>query len=131
MIPRCVGIHTGPFASDSSLTPTLTNARHITQSAINIDIKNRYALTPRIKMTGPTVAQVIVRNLDETVVKALKARAALHGQSLEQELRDILAEACDLSGADRLALTGRIRALQSTPLDSGTEALIRKDRDRL
>jgi len=83
-----------------------------------------------MKMNGSTVAQVIVRNLDEQVVRALKARAALHGQSLEQELRDILSKACDLTGADRVALADRIRALQSAPLDSGTEALIRKDRDR-
>ncbi len=81
-------------------------------------------------MIGATVAQVIVRNLDERVVKALKARAALHGQSLEQELRDILTGACGLSGADRVALTDRIRALQAAPLTTGTETLIRKDRDR-
>ena len=84
----------------------------------------------QIDMTITAVAQVIVRNLDERVVKALKARAALHGQSLEQELRDILTLACDLSAADRVALAGRIRAFQPTPLDSGTEALIRDDRDR-
>jgi plasmid stability protein len=39
------------------------------------------------------VAQVIVRDLDDGVVAALKRRAALHGQSLEQELRDILTAA--------------------------------------
>ena len=81
-------------------------------------------------MTGITVAQVIVRNLDERVVKALKARAALHGQSLEQELRDILTDACSLSGKDRAALAASIRALQTQPLDSGSEALIREGRDR-
>ena len=80
-------------------------------------------------MTG-TVAQVIVRNLDERVVKALKARAAVHGQSLEQELRDILTVACGLSGADRVGLADRIRALQSQRLDAGTEPLIRQERDR-
>jgi plasmid stability protein len=73
---------------------------------------------------------VIVRNLDERVVRALKARAALHGQSLEQELRDILTGACGLSGAERVALTDRIRALQTRSLDTGTEALIREHRDR-
>lgn len=81
-------------------------------------------------MTSTNVAQVIVRNLDERVVKALKARAALHGQSLEQELRDILTQACGLAGADRVALANRIRALQSHSLDSGSEALIRQDRNR-
>ena len=81
-------------------------------------------------MTRTNVAQVIVRNLDERVVKALKTRAALHGQSLEQELRDILTHACGLSGAERVALADRIRALQPRPLSTGTEALIREDRDR-
>jgi len=81
-------------------------------------------------MTNTTVAQVIVRNLDERIVKALKARAALHGQSLEQELRDILTRACGLAGADRVALANRIRALQSRSLDTGTETLIRDDRNR-
>jgi plasmid stability protein len=81
-------------------------------------------------MIGTTVAQVIVRNLDGRVVNALKARAALHGQSLEQELRDILTRACGLSGADRAALANRIRALQPHILGSGTEALIREERDR-
>ncbi|MCZ6710101.1 MAG: hypothetical protein O7B25_07050 [Gammaproteobacteria bacterium] len=81
-------------------------------------------------MTGTTVAQVIVRNLDERVVNALKARASLHGQSLEQELRDILTRECGLSGADRAALANRIRALQPHALESGTEALIREQRDR-
>ena len=76
------------------------------------------------------MAQVIIRNLDETVVKALKARAALKGRPLEQELRDILAEACKLSPQDRLALATQIRATQRTVLDSGTETLIRDERDR-
>jgi len=81
-------------------------------------------------MINSIVAQVIVRNLDERIVKALKARAELHGQSLEQELRDILTTACGLAGADRVALASRIRALQPRPLDTGTEALIREDRNR-
>jgi plasmid stability protein len=36
------------------------------------------------------MAQVIVRNLDEGVVKRLKARAKKKGRSLEAEIRDIL-----------------------------------------
>jgi antitoxin FitA len=36
------------------------------------------------------VAQVIVRNLEESVKRKLKQRAARHGHSMEQEIRDIL-----------------------------------------
>jgi plasmid stability protein len=36
------------------------------------------------------VAQLIVRNLDEELVSALKARAAAHGRSTEAEHRAIL-----------------------------------------
>ncbi|HHQ41417.1 MAG TPA: plasmid stabilization protein, partial [Chromatiales bacterium] len=39
------------------------------------------------------MAQIVVRNLDERVVAALKARAALQGKSLEQTVREILAAA--------------------------------------
>jgi plasmid stability protein len=33
------------------------------------------------------MGQVIVRNLNDKIIAALKAKAALHGNSLEQELR--------------------------------------------
>lgn len=36
------------------------------------------------------MAQLIVRNVDEAVVRALKRRAARHGQSAEAEHREIL-----------------------------------------
>ncbi len=40
-----------------------------------------------------TVAQLIVRNIDAKVVRALKLRAARHGRSAEAEHREILHEA--------------------------------------
>jgi plasmid stability protein len=39
------------------------------------------------------VAQVVVRNLDESVKKRLKQRADRRGRSMEAEIRDILSEA--------------------------------------
>ena len=39
------------------------------------------------------MANLIVRNLDEDVVKALKKRAAMHGRSAEAEHREILTAA--------------------------------------
>jgi plasmid stability protein len=39
------------------------------------------------------MGQVIVRNLDDVVIAAHKQRARARGVSLEQQLRDVLAEA--------------------------------------
>ena len=39
------------------------------------------------------MAQVIVRNLDDTVKNELQRRAKRHGHSMEEEIRDILRDA--------------------------------------
>ena len=44
-------------------------------------------------MNRGKVAQLIVRNIDEHLVKLLKVRAAQHGRSAEAEHREILKEA--------------------------------------
>jgi antitoxin FitA len=41
------------------------------------------------------MAQLVVRNLEETVKRRLKRRAAQRGHSLEQEVRDILRRAVE------------------------------------
>jgi antitoxin FitA len=75
------------------------------------------------------MAQVIVRNLDEQVVSSLKIKAELHGRSLEQELREILKSAAELSPEEKLALIDRIQAMQKRPLEDDSADLIREDRD--
>jgi plasmid stability protein len=75
------------------------------------------------------MAQVIVRNLDEEVVSSLKFKAELHGHSLEQELRQILRRAAELTVEEKLALVDRIRAKQKRPLEDDSAVLIREDRD--
>jgi plasmid stability protein len=75
------------------------------------------------------MAQVIVRNLDEQVVSSLKIKAELHGRSLEQELREILKRAAELTPQEKLALIDRIRAMQKRPLEDDSADLIREDRD--
>ena len=75
------------------------------------------------------MAQVIVRNLDEQVVSSLKIKAELHGRSLEQELREILKSAAELTVEEKLALADRIRAMQAQPLETESADLIREDRD--
>ena len=39
------------------------------------------------------MAQLIVRNLDEAIKRKLQRRAARHGRSMEEEVRDILRDA--------------------------------------
>jgi antitoxin FitA len=39
------------------------------------------------------MAQVVVRNLDDAVKRKLQRRAARHGHSMEEEIRDILRDA--------------------------------------
>lgn len=76
------------------------------------------------------MGQVIVRNLDDETITALKTKAALHGNSLEQELREILAKAAQPGPQDRLALADRIRAMTPRKPQSDSTALVREDRDR-
>jgi antitoxin FitA len=50
------------------------------------------------------MAQLLVRNIDATVKQRLKRRAAKHGHSLEQEVRDILQRAVGGGEAPREGL---------------------------
>jgi plasmid stability protein len=75
------------------------------------------------------MAQLIVRNLDERVVSSLKFKAELHGRSLEQELREILKRAAELTAEEKLALVDRIAGKQKRPLEDDSADLIREDRD--
>jgi plasmid stability protein len=72
---------------------------------------------------------VIVRNLDDAVVSSLKFKAELHGHSLEQELREILQRAAELTPQEKIALVDRIAAKQKCPLEDDSTDLIREDRD--
>lgn len=75
------------------------------------------------------MGQVIVRRLDDAVIDALKRRAAARGISLEQQLREILAEAARPSRAEIVADIGRIRAMTPGRLTTDSADLIRADRD--
>jgi plasmid stability protein len=75
------------------------------------------------------MAQVLIRQLDDQVVQALRARARAQGLSLEQSLRDLLIAAARQSESLRDDLA-RLRA--TTPLAGRSldvAALIREDRD--
>ena len=75
------------------------------------------------------MAQVLIRQLDDRVVEALRARAKAQGLSLEQSLRDLLTAAVRQDNALRDELA-RLRA--TTPAAGrclDVAALIREDRD--
>jgi antitoxin FitA len=79
------------------------------------------------------VGQVLVRNLDDTVIKRLKARALRANRSLEQTVREILTEAAQPGREEVLAGTDRIReairARHGGDIDFDLTAAIREDRD--
>ena len=79
------------------------------------------------------MANVTIRNLDDEVVKTLKAQAKAHNRSLEAELRQLLTEAAVLR-KKRSAFRKEVdRIRKMTPKDrSQTDSveLLREDRDR-
>ena len=80
------------------------------------------------------MADIKVRNLDDRVVDALKARARTKGVSLEQEVREILAEAV---GPDRKDLYRQLLEIRrmTRPLAgmkaSDSVAIVRRLRDEM
>jgi plasmid stability protein len=66
------------------------------------------------------VAQLIVRNIEEEVVEALKLRAARHGRSAEAEHRELLRAA--LSNRPASSLKAHLLAMPDAGEDSDFEA---------
>jgi antitoxin FitA len=75
------------------------------------------------------MAQVLIRNIDEQVMERLKARAADRRQSLEQTLRDILADAAKPSRQELLDELAACRALTPDTHRTPAEDIIREIRD--
>jgi antitoxin FitA len=71
-----------------------------------------------------TMAQLVVRNLSDDLVKALKQRAAKHNRSAEQEHREILEAA--LRGPKRRSLAS---VLASMPNVGNDEDFVRHQAD--
>jgi antitoxin FitA len=71
------------------------------------------------------MAQLMVRNLPEDLVKALKQRAAKNNRSAEQEHREILRAA--LRGPRRRALSDVLAAMPNVGKD---EDFVRRQTDR-
>ena len=75
------------------------------------------------------MANVLVRDLDDDVLKQLKAAAKAHGRSLQAEIHDVLERAStrNLAATRRLSAQWLKRLRQSSQSDSAL--LIRADRD--
>lgn len=56
------------------------------------------------------MAQVVVRNIEDDVKASLKRRAAQHGWSMEEEVRQILRKAVSEEGQARPKLGSRMAA---------------------
>jgi plasmid stability protein len=76
------------------------------------------------------MGQLIVRNLDDGIIKRLKKRAAADRISLEETVRRVLAEAVKPNVEELMKEARRIRAM-SPPITEPpfSEDLIREDRD--
>lgn len=76
------------------------------------------------------MAQILVRNLDDSILEALRQRAAQGGTSLEEEARRALAASVGLSRGEALARVDAVRARIGAP--SGPTSLedLRADRRR-
>ena len=77
------------------------------------------------------MAQVLVRDLDTTIVEKLKARAAEHGRSLQAELKAILeAQASQVTKVEARALAARIRQRIGARPQTDSGVLQAEDRER-
>jgi plasmid stability protein len=75
------------------------------------------------------MANVLVRDLDEDVLKQLKAAAKAHGRSLQAEIHDVLQRAStrNLAETRRLSAAWLKRLRRASQSDSAVA--IREDRD--
>ena len=78
------------------------------------------------------MAQVLVRNLEESTISTLKERAKAHHRSLQSEIKTILEDSASLPHAS--AQAKRLRALHAELFGKkhfpDSKPMIRKDRER-
>lgn len=75
------------------------------------------------------MSQLIVRNVPEEIVRALKVRAASRGRSAEAEHRVILEQALKAVSADFWSRADELRSETSRQGSVPSEALLRRMRD--
>jgi plasmid stability protein len=76
------------------------------------------------------MGQILIRNLDDAVLDALRKRAQLRGASLEEEARGALTASVGLTREEALSRIDRIRAKIGTISGESVVEELRKDRRR-
>jgi plasmid stability protein len=76
------------------------------------------------------VANLLLRDLDDDVLKRLKNAAAAHHRSLQAELHEILRLASERSLAETRRISAQWLKRLSARTHSDSARLIREDRDR-
>jgi antitoxin FitA len=79
------------------------------------------------------MANLTIRNVDDDIVEALKARAKSNNRSLESEIRQILVDQArrpSWRGAELLERAKRIAAMTPNVPQTDSVELLREDRDR-
>jgi plasmid stability protein len=76
------------------------------------------------------MAEVLVRDLNDEALKALKRRAAGNGRSLQAEVKLILEQAAVPGLVDHVKLARKIRRLIGAGPHTDSAVLLREDRDR-
>lgn len=74
------------------------------------------------------MAQLIVRNIDDDLVRRLKQRAAASGRSAEAEHRSLLEQALRPSADEFIREAARLRAATAGRKRSDSVTLLRADR---
>jgi plasmid stability protein len=75
------------------------------------------------------VGQVLIRNVDDEVLAALRRRAAARGVSLEAELRDVLVRSAGHPRGDLAAEFAKVRVMTPKGRRRLAEDLVREGRD--
>lgn len=76
------------------------------------------------------MAQVLIRNVPDSVIEAHRKRDKANGRSLEQALRDVIERASPYTPEKRLAVALRFQSLTPPGPRSDPAELIREDPDR-
>lgn len=75
------------------------------------------------------MGQMLIRDVDDSVIKKLKRRARRRRRSLQAEVREILERAAALDVTSGRALVRKLRAQFAGRVFSDSTKLIREDRD--
>ena len=76
------------------------------------------------------MGQILIRNLDDAVLEALRGRAQQRGSSLEEEARQALAASVGLTRAESIKRLNEVRAKIGRPAGPSSLDDLRADRAR-